>query len=95
MRSITVETSSVGPARSLYNALIDFHPELVGSEDDGYRVSVELGSSERRVLDVLGVIEDYVAGEHRPRPHDRRRSPLHDARCSSQRQLSGERRVNT
>jgi len=60
MRSITVETSSVGPARSLYNALIDFHPELVGSEDDGYRVSVELGSSERRVLDVLGVIEDYV-----------------------------------
>ena len=60
MRAITVETSSVGPARSLYNALIDFHPELAGSEDDGYRVSVELGSSESRVLDVLGAIEEYV-----------------------------------
>ena len=60
MRAITVEAESVGPARSLYNALIEFHPELSGSEDKGYRVSVELGTSESRILDVLGAIEDFV-----------------------------------
>jgi hypothetical protein len=60
MRAITVETTSVGPARSLYNALLDFYPELTGSEDECYRVSVELGSSESRVLDVLSAIERYV-----------------------------------
>jgi hypothetical protein len=60
MRAITVEAESVGPARSLYNALIAFHPELSGSEDEGYSVSVELGTSESRILDVLSAIEDYV-----------------------------------
>ena len=60
MRAITVEAESVGPARRLYNALIAFHPELSGSEDEGYRVSVELGTSESRILDVLGAIEEYV-----------------------------------
>jgi hypothetical protein len=60
MRAITVEATSIGPARGLYNALIAFHPELAGGEDDGYRVSVELGSSESRLLDVLGAIEQYV-----------------------------------
>ena len=49
MRAITVEAESVGPARSLYNALIAFHPELSGSEHEGYRVSVELGTSESRI----------------------------------------------
>jgi hypothetical protein len=60
LRAITVEAESVGPARSLYNALIAFHPELSGSEDDGYSVSVELGTSESRILEVLSAIEDYV-----------------------------------
>src|SRR3954470_1841937 len=60
MRAITVEMNHVGPARSLYNALIDFHPELAGTEQDGWSVSVELGSSESRVIDVLSAIEDYV-----------------------------------
>jgi hypothetical protein len=61
MRAITIEAKSVGSARGLYNALIEFHPELAGSDDDGYRVSVELGSSERRLLDVMDAIEEYVA----------------------------------
>ena len=65
MRAITVEAESVGPARSLYNALIEFHPELSGSEDGGYSVSVELGSSERRLLDVLSAIEEYVTAANR------------------------------
>lgn len=60
MRAITVEAETVGPARSLYNALIAFHPELSGSEDEGYSVSVELGTSESRILDVLSAIEEYV-----------------------------------
>lgn len=60
MRAITIEAKSVGSARRLYNALIEFHPELAGSEDDGYRVSVELGSSESRLIDVLTAIEQYV-----------------------------------
>lgn len=60
MRAISVEAESVGPARSLYNALIAFHPELSGGEHEGYRVSVELGTSESRILDVLSAIEEYV-----------------------------------
>ncbi len=60
MRAITVEAESVGPERSLYNALIAFHPELSGSEAEGYSVSVELGTSERRILNVLSAIEAYV-----------------------------------
>jgi hypothetical protein len=55
----------VGPARSLYNALIAFHPELSGSEDEGYSVSVELGTSESRILNVLSAIEDYVTEANR------------------------------
>jgi hypothetical protein len=61
MRAITIEAKSVGSARRLYNALIEFYPELAGSEDEGYRVSVELGSSESRLVDVLNAIEQYVA----------------------------------
>ena len=84
MRAITVEAESVGPARSLYNALIEFHPELSGSEDEGYRVSVELGTSESRILDVLGAIEEFVTEANSgPAEHRRRRPPLHDARRSS------------
>ena len=49
-----------GRRAALYNALIEFHPELSGSEDEGYRVSVELGTSESRILDVLSAIEDFV-----------------------------------
>jgi hypothetical protein len=60
MRAITIEAVSVGSARGLYNTLIEFHPELAGSEDDGYRVSVELGSSESRIVHVLDAIEQYV-----------------------------------
>jgi hypothetical protein len=60
MRAITIEAKSLGSARRLYNALGEFHPELSGSEDEGYRVSVELGTRERRLLEVLDAIERYV-----------------------------------
>jgi len=69
MRAITVEANSIGPARGLYNALIEFHPELAGTEDDSYRVSVELGSSETRLLDVLSAIEHYVTAANNGPAH--------------------------
>ena len=65
MRAITVDAESVGSARSLYNALIEFYPELSGSEDGSYSVSVDLGSSERRLLDVLSAIEGHVTEANR------------------------------
>jgi hypothetical protein len=60
MRSITIEAKSVGSAQRIHGALSDFQPELSGSEDEGYRVSVALGSYERRLLDILNAIERYV-----------------------------------
>jgi hypothetical protein len=49
MRAITIEAKSVGSARGLYNALIDFHPELAESENDRHCVSVEFGTSGTRL----------------------------------------------
>lgn len=60
MRAITVEAKSLGSARRLYNALGAFNPELSGSQKHGYRVTVDLGTSDRRLLDVLDAIEQYV-----------------------------------
>jgi hypothetical protein len=60
MRAITIDARSSGSARRLYDALSEFQPELGGNKDDGYRVSVELGTSERRLFDVLHAIELYV-----------------------------------
>ena len=60
MRAMTIEARSLGSARRLYKALSDFEPELSGSERQGYRVSVELGTRERRLLDLLDAIERYV-----------------------------------
>lgn len=65
MRAITIEAKSVGSARGLYNALIDFHPELAESENDHHCVTVELGTSETRLLDVLNAIEQYVTEANR------------------------------
>jgi hypothetical protein len=59
MRSLTIEAKSVGSARGLYNALIDFHPELAESENDRRCVSVELGTSGTRLVDVLNAIKQY------------------------------------
>jgi hypothetical protein len=60
MRAIIVEAKSLDSARRLYDALSGFHPELLGSEDDGYRVSVELRNNDRDTISVLDAIERYV-----------------------------------
>ena len=64
MRAITIDARSRGSARRLYDALSEFHPELGGNKDDGYRVSVELGTSERRLFDVLRAIELCETGNN-------------------------------
>jgi hypothetical protein len=61
MRAITVEAKSLDSARLLYDALAPFHPELLGDEDEGYRISVALRSNERDVIPVLAAIERYVS----------------------------------
>jgi hypothetical protein len=60
VRGITIDAKSLDSAHRLYSALTDFHPELSGSEEEGYRVSVELGSGERRLLEILNALERYV-----------------------------------
>jgi len=60
MRAITVEAQTLDSARRLCDALSDFHPELRGDEDEGYRVSVELLNSDRDIVSVLGALERYV-----------------------------------
>jgi hypothetical protein len=60
MRAITVEAKSLDSARRLYGALSAFYPELLGTEDEGYRVSVELRNRDRDIVRVLDAIERYV-----------------------------------
>ncbi len=60
MRAINIEARSLDSAHRLYNALSGFHPELLGSEDEGYRVSVELRNNDSDIVAVLNAIERYV-----------------------------------
>jgi hypothetical protein len=71
MRSLTVEARDLDGARSLCEALAAFKPSLTGSEADGYRVAMKLGS-DQNVVAVLNAIERYVAG----RTHDPARLEL-------------------
>ncbi len=64
MRALTIEARSIESANGLYNALARFQPELLGSEDEGYRIAVELGSFDRQVVAVLDAIEEYVSERH-------------------------------
>jgi hypothetical protein len=72
MRAITIEAKTLDSARRLYDSLSGFHPELLGSDDDGYRVSVELRNNDRDIVPVLDAIEQYVNG----RPDDPARIEL-------------------
>jgi hypothetical protein len=61
MRAITVEAKSLESARDLYNALFEFRPALTGSDAQGYRVTVELGSaSDRQIIAILDALEQHV-----------------------------------
>jgi gamma-glutamylcyclotransferase (GGCT)/AIG2-like uncharacterized protein YtfP len=60
MRALTIEAKSLESAQQLYSALSAFHPELVGSDDEGYRVRVELGSFDTQVIEVLDAVERFA-----------------------------------
>jgi hypothetical protein len=64
MRAFIVEAKSLESARALYGALSDFQADLSGSEGDGYRVTVELGTNDHRVLAVLDVVQEFVSARH-------------------------------
>ena len=60
MRSLTVEAISRESAQRLYDALSEFSPQLTGSEDEGYRVSIELAKGDDQIIAVLSVLEKHV-----------------------------------
>jgi hypothetical protein len=47
MRGITIDAKSLESAQALYEALSTFGPQLTGSQDKGYRVTIDLTRSDR------------------------------------------------
>ena len=64
MRAFTIKAKSLESAQSLFDALRRFDPALGGSPSDGYAVSVDVGESDRRILDVLDAIHEHVEKGH-------------------------------
>jgi hypothetical protein len=60
MRAFTVKAKTLDSAQSLVDALRRFDPALEGSASEGYSVSVDVGANNRRLLDVLDAIHQYV-----------------------------------
>ena len=60
MRAITVEAKSPTSAEALCAALAEFEPQLSGSDADGYKVTVNVGSSDRMVVALLNRLEQFV-----------------------------------
>ena len=64
MRAITIEAKSLVTAVGIRDALWEFDPALRGSDSEGYRVSVDASGSDRRVIDILGVLERHITGRN-------------------------------
>jgi hypothetical protein len=64
MRAFTIKAKSLESAQSLFDALRRFDPALGGNSRDGYSVSVDVGESDRRILDVLDAIHTHVEKGH-------------------------------
>lgn len=60
MNTITIEAATPESALALYEALADFGAELRASEDGRRFIDVELRGSDRKIVDVLNAVEDYV-----------------------------------
>jgi hypothetical protein len=60
VRGLTIEAGPLPVAHGLYSALSEFHPELVGDDSQGYRITVELGSNDARIIAVLESIQAHV-----------------------------------
>jgi hypothetical protein len=64
MRTLTIEGGPLPIAHGLYNALSEFHPALASDHYGGYRVTVGLGSNDRRIVAVLDEIQAHVAARN-------------------------------
>jgi hypothetical protein len=63
MRAFTVEARSLESARALSNTLSAFHPDLSGSDESGYRVTVELAGGDL-VVAVLDAVQEFVTARN-------------------------------
>jgi hypothetical protein len=64
MRAFTITAKTLDSAQSLFDALKRFDPALGGTSSDGYSVSVDVGESDRRILEVLDAIHEHVEKGH-------------------------------
>jgi hypothetical protein len=64
MRAFIVEAKSFESAQALFYALSDFQADLNGSDENGYRVTVELGTNDHRVLAVLDAVQEFTTARH-------------------------------
>lgn len=60
MQMLTIEAVSTASAQGLLEALSEFRPRLVVSEDNRQNVVVDLGANAREIVDVLNRLERYV-----------------------------------
>jgi hypothetical protein len=64
MQEVIIQARSYDSAQSLYSALAQFFPELLGTDIQGYTVSVQLGNAGGELLRLLEAIERYVTERH-------------------------------
>jgi hypothetical protein len=60
MRGITIDAKSLESAQALYDVLSTFGPQLTGSQDKGYRVTIDLARSDRQIVAILDALERHV-----------------------------------
>ena len=75
MRAFTIKTKTLNSAESVFDALRRFDPVL---ESESYSVSVDVGESDRRILEVLDAIYEHVEKGHSLTPRRAGRAALHD-----------------
>jgi hypothetical protein len=64
VRAFTIKAKTLDSAQSLFDALRRFDPALGGTSSAGYSVSVDVGESDRRILEVLDAIHEHVEKGH-------------------------------
>jgi hypothetical protein len=64
VRAFTIKARTLDSAQSLFDALRRFDPALGGIASDGYSVSLDVGESDRRILEVLDAIHTHVEKGH-------------------------------